>query len=376
MFFVYIGEKGRKGGVCMKSIRMKLSVYFGIIILLSSIAIGFLGFFNNTRGMNSIKNEILRDHIGNNMNLAIKYLEDFCGKVTQEDGSLYDSAGQCLEGNFEMVDAIFEDLGDKATIFARDGDDFKRISTNIMTEENERAVGTYLGTDSNAYETVMKGELYIGEAQILGEDHYTAYQPIKDDDGDIIGILFIGTPTKALDDSIKEHNSNLAKMTTGVISLSLIISLASTFLISRGFTNPIIYISKEIKRMADYKLTNEDGTLESLCTKKDEIGDIAKSVTSLQNNLTELIKNVYSTSQNVATSSKELSYTSEQASLASEEIARAIDEIARGAAAQAADTENAAHQVKEVEQLIKLNAQNVTELNTSSNEIDKQRRRV
>ena len=36
-----------------------------------------------------------------------------------------DSAGQCLEGNFEMVDAIFEDLGDKATIFT--GDDFKRI---------------------------------------------------------------------------------------------------------------------------------------------------------------------------------------------------------------------------------------------------------
>ena len=59
MFFVYIGEKGRKGGVCMKSIRMKLSVYFGIIILLSSIAIGFLGFFNNTRGMNNNK-KILR----------------------------------------------------------------------------------------------------------------------------------------------------------------------------------------------------------------------------------------------------------------------------------------------------------------------------
>lgn len=358
----------------MKSIRTKLLIYFGIIILLSSIIIGLLGFLNNTRGMNNIKNEILKDHIGNNMNLAMKYLDDFCGKLTRDGETLYDSTGKCLEGNFEMVDAIFKDLGDKATIFSRVGDDFKRISTNIMTEENKRAVGTFLGTDSNAYETVMKGELYVGEAKILGENHYTAYQPIKDDAGNIIAILFIGTPTKALDDSISEHNSNLAKMTAGVISLCLLVSLISTFLISKSFTNPIIDISKEIEKMANYNLTSEENDiLEDLCNKEDEIGDIAKSATGLRHNLTDLIKNVYSTSQNVATSSKELSYTSEQASLASEEVAKTIDDIARGAANQASDTENAAGKVKEVGQLIELNTQNVIELNKSSDEIDKQK---
>ncbi|HZK58163.1 MAG TPA: Cache 3/Cache 2 fusion domain-containing protein [Clostridia bacterium] len=357
----------------MKSIKIKLLAYFGIIILLSSVAIGLLGFLNNTRGMNNIKNEILRDHIANNMNLTTKYLSDFYGVLSQDGEILYDSEGNSLENRFEMVDAVFQDLGDKATIFAKVGDDFKRISTNIMTEENKRAVGTFLGKDSNAYQTVMKGELYVGEAKILGENHFTAYQPIRDEANNIIGILFIGTPTKALEDSIKIHNTSLAKMTTIVISLSLLISLALTFLISKNFTDPIIHVTKEIEKIANYDLTDSSNSLDGLSNKKDEIGTIAESVVSLYNNLRNLIENVYNTSENVATSSKELYSTSEQASLASNEVARAIDEIAKGASDQAADAENAANKVKEVGQFIELNAQNVIELNTSSDEIEKQK---
>ncbi|HZX20907.1 MAG TPA: methyl-accepting chemotaxis protein, partial [Clostridia bacterium] len=358
----------------MRSIKTKLLAYFGVIILLSSVVIGLLGFLNNTKGMNNIKNEILKDHITNNMNLATKYLNDFYGMLSLEGEILHDSDGNSLENRFEMVDAIFGDLGDKATIFVKAGDDFKRISTNIMTEENKRAVGTFLGTDSNAYQTVMKGELYVGEAKILGENHYTAYQPIKDNANNIIGILFIGTSTRVLDDSIKVHNTSLAKITIIVTSLSLLISLALTFLISKNFTDPIVHVSREIEKIANYDLTESDNSLDNLSNKKDEIGTIAKSVISLYSNLRNLIKNVYDTSKNVATSSKELYNTSEQASLASNEVARAIDEIAKGASNQAADAENAATKVKEVEQFIELNAQNVIELNTSSDEIDKRKK--
>lgn len=357
----------------MKSIKTKLVAYFGIIILLSSIVIGLLGFLNSAKGMNNIKNEVLRDHIENNMNLAVKYLDDYHGTLSHDGETLYDSNGTNLENSFDMVDAISDDLGDKATIFVKIGDDFKRISTNIMSNEGQRAVGTFLGAAISTHEKIVRGELYIGEADILGENYYTAYQPIKDNDGNIIGILFIGTPTKALDNSIKAHSVNLGKMTVAIISLSLLIALIITFLISRNLANPIIYISEEIEKIANYDLTSDNNTLENLSAKKDEIGNISKSVISLQSNLTDLIKNVHNTSQNVATSSKELFNISEQSSLASDEVAKAIDEIAMGATDQASSTENAANTVKEVGELIKLNAQNVIELNTSSNEIDKQK---
>jgi hypothetical protein len=50
-----------------------------------------------------------------------------------------------------MVDAILNDLGDTATIFMKDGDDFLRISTNVKKADGARAIGTKLGKDSAAY---------------------------------------------------------------------------------------------------------------------------------------------------------------------------------------------------------------------------------
>lgn len=42
-----------------------------------------------------------------------------------------------------------------------------------MYEDGKRAIDTFLGKDSAAYEPVMKGETYVGEANILGEAYYT-----------------------------------------------------------------------------------------------------------------------------------------------------------------------------------------------------------
>lgn len=357
----------------MKSIKTKLITYFGIIILLSNVTVGLLGLLNSTRGMNDIKNVVLEDNVNDNMSFAIRSLDDFYGKLSHDGETLYDSNGNNLEGRFEMVDDILELTGNKATIFVKTGEDFKRISTNIMKSETERAINTTLDPEISKHETILNGQLYTGQATILGEEYYTAYQPIKDSANNIIGLLFIGSPTKNLDNSIRVHNSRLAKMTFLIILLSLSIALVSTFLISRNLANPIIHISEEIEKMANYDLTSDNESLMDLCDRNDEIGNISKSATSLQNNLKDLIENISNMSSNVATSSEELSDTSEQSSLASEEIAKAIDEIARGATDQAADTENAANKVGEIGELIEINTQNLVELNLSADEIDKQK---
>ena len=115
-----------------------------------------------------------------------------------------------------------EDLGDKSTIFVKVNDDFKRISTNIMFDENERAIGTFLGRDHNAYESAMKGDLYIGDAEILGERYYAGYKPVKDTNENVIGLLFVGTPTKTLDNIIKVHDEKMGKIDILIIVLRTI----------------------------------------------------------------------------------------------------------------------------------------------------------
>lgn len=206
----------------MKMNRTKVIAYSGMIALLGSMIVGLLGFSVSTKDINDIKNQLLRKQVENNINLSLKYIHNSYGTLTQGDETLLDSKGNSIEGRFGVVDSVLEDLGDKSTIFVKVQDDFKRISTNIMSDIDVRAIGTFLGKDHNAYETVINGQIYIGEAEILGESYYTAYRPIKDKNGNVIGLLFVGTPTKKLDIITKVHDTKMSKINILIIVLRTI----------------------------------------------------------------------------------------------------------------------------------------------------------
>lgn len=232
----------------MKINKTKLIAYAGMIALLASMIVGLLGFSNATKNINYIKNQLLKKNVEKNINLTMKYINNSYGKLTQGDGTLLDSEGKSVEGRFGVVDTILEDLGEKSTIFVKVNDDFKRISTNIMSDENERAVGTFLGSDHKAYQTVMNGRMYIGEAKILGESYYTAYDPIKDENNNVIGLLFVGTPTKVLDDIIKVHDERMTKIDMLIIilrtiSLGSLITLVSASVVDKKSNNTKPYTS-------------------------------------------------------------------------------------------------------------------------------------
>lgn len=206
----------------MKINKTKLIAYCGVFALLASMIVGLLGFSSSTQIINDVKNQLLKSHVENNINLTMKYINNSYGTLTQGDGTLLDSSGKSIEGRFGVVDTVLEDLGDTSTVFVKVKDDFKRISTNIMSDENERAMGTFLGTDHNAYQTVINGDLYIGEAEILGEDYYTAYDPIKDKNENVIGLLYVGMPTKQLDNIIEVHDTKMDRIDMLIIVLRTI----------------------------------------------------------------------------------------------------------------------------------------------------------
>jgi PAS domain S-box-containing protein len=74
-----------------------------------------------------------------------------------------------------------------ATIFQEDF----RISTNVLTDIGERAITTRVSQEVN--EAVLeKGEYWKGRAFVVNSWYVTAYKPIKNINGDIIGILYVG----------------------------------------------------------------------------------------------------------------------------------------------------------------------------------------
>jgi hypothetical protein len=96
-----------------------------------------------------------------------------------------------INNNFDVVDAIRKAHGATATVFVKQGEDFVRVSTNVLTPEGKRGVGTTLARNA-AYEAVAKGREYCGPIDVLGTAFDACYRPIKDAAGQIVGVSYIG----------------------------------------------------------------------------------------------------------------------------------------------------------------------------------------
>jgi PAS domain S-box-containing protein len=116
------------------------------------------------------------------------------------DGKLW-VGSYLLSGNTELPDRIREIFGGTATIFFGD----ERVATNVLKPDGSRATGTRL--IGAAYNAIFRvGKAYRGEALILGIPYFTAYNPIKDNTGRIIGAIYVGEKKSeffALYDGIK-----------------------------------------------------------------------------------------------------------------------------------------------------------------------------
>lgn len=96
-----------------------------------------------------------------------------------------------INNNYDVVDAVRKAHEATATVFVKDGDEFVRVSTNVLTPEGKRGVGTQLARNK-AYEAVIKGEQYCGPIDVLGTAFDACYNPIKGAGGKVIGVSYIG----------------------------------------------------------------------------------------------------------------------------------------------------------------------------------------
>lgn len=106
-------------------------------------------------------------------------------------------AGDLLNRRYEIVDGIKrqvfphemyldQDIG-TVTIFQDD----LRISTNVMTEDGTRAVGTQLS--ATVCERVLdEGGTWAAPAFVVNDWYITGYEPIRDPNQHVVGVLYVG----------------------------------------------------------------------------------------------------------------------------------------------------------------------------------------
>ncbi|HKR40389.1 MAG TPA: Cache 3/Cache 2 fusion domain-containing protein [Paraburkholderia sp.] len=133
---------------------------------------------------------------------------DIGGKATP----VFKSGDHVLNLDFTIPDQFLARSGEIATVFARSGDDFVRVTTSLKKQDGSRAIGTLLDRKGPAYGPVMANRTFTGLAQLFGKQYITQYKPILDASGHVIGALFVGVDVGAQIDALK---SEIAKLKIG-----------------------------------------------------------------------------------------------------------------------------------------------------------------
>jgi len=105
-----------------------------------------------------------------------------------------------------LVDKVQRLVGGACTIFQRmnPAGDMLRVSTNVKTSDNKRAIGTYIpaadssGAPNPVIAAALKGQQYQGRAFVVNAWYITVYEPILDDANNVIGMLFVGVPQESV----------------------------------------------------------------------------------------------------------------------------------------------------------------------------------
>jgi two-component system NtrC family sensor kinase len=201
-------------------------------------------------------------------------------------GALY--GGHLLNRNFMIVDRVWDlvykgdtyhgkDIG-TVTIFLGD----LRISTNVRTATGARAIGTRVSAQV-AEAVLTRGERWTSRAFVVNDWYISEYEPIKDYNGKIVGILYVGLLEKAYT-SIR-NKVIFTFMIVATLGFFLIVGIS--YLITRSITRPLSEMVSVTQSIAKGDLDRKIKV-----KTKDEIGQLGlsfnKMVASLRNMRAEL----------------------------------------------------------------------------------------
>jgi len=203
---------------------------------------------------------------------------DFDGNLI---GSLY--GGRMLNRDYDLVDKIKntvyhdekyegKDIG-TATIFQGD----LRISTNVRDRAGQRAIGTKVSQE--VYQQVLiQGKPWFARAFVVSDWYITAYEPIRDLSGRIVGMLYVGI----LEKKYVDMRRNTLWLFLGVTLAGMTIAMVTSYFLARGIGNPVKNLVSATQRLADGNL---DQKIES--KSKDEIGELGKAFNSMVRSIRE-----------------------------------------------------------------------------------------
>nr|MBP3597932.1 cache domain-containing protein [Eubacterium sp.] len=336
--------------------KIKLKGLMGQLVLLFSVQIFIIVLICNTMsaiGYGDIAYSEVKEWL-HSTNFSVYELFDHMSQGEYSYNNEVLKKGS-MELTSEVLDEIKAETGVDVTIFWGD----VRAITTIVKEDGSRAVGTT--ADPAIYEKVMKGEsVFLEDVEILGRDYAVYYSPMRQIGSDeIVGMFFAGREKSAITDMI---NAQTFK-TDSYAFLFMIIMIIIDFFILRGLIRRIKRAEANLALMAEGNLVFEIEP--SDLAKKNEIGDICRSLEKLREIMHEMIEKIDDSASSLKQTSGEFGEKFDGIVSNINEIDKAMEEIAKGTAEQAGEAEIVSDKMSDLEGVINVEKAAVEQLNVS-----------
>jgi methyl-accepting chemotaxis protein len=259
--------------------------------------------------------------------------------------------------DFDFVDKIKSFTGLETTVFEMD----TRLTTTIL-KDGQRVVGTKMDNPKVIDAVLTKGEDFFSTNVILGNPFQAAYWPIKDPNGKISGMYFVGKPLDVIE-TAKRNVSLAILLVTSALAFAMI---CLSWFIVRGITRPLhamIFMLKDIaegdgdltKRLIDTSGTETQDLAElfnrfvsQVHTIIREVSQHAAQMNNSSEDLLSLAGSLSKTSGTMDGKSQAVAAAVEQMSSNMNTVASAMEEFSINIGTVASSTEEMSSTVSEI----------------------------
>lgn len=335
-----------------------LSTKLLLLTLAPAILVGLILFFISTNKMEASLDDLSHIRVENLCRALADSYEVLYPGDWKYDGTNFTKGEKDLYATYDFLDTVHEEDNVHITIFYGD----TRIMTTVPADGGGRFVNTKAG--AAAIEKVLtNGEDYFNaNTEINGENYYSFYRPLKNSNGSIVGMFFVGVPSAEVEGYVNSARTSVLLAAVLLVIIAVVIVLILTGDLIKTITNCV----DAVVTLESGKMTIQAKT--GFFNKKDELGLLAQSINNMANRFRNITGDIRNSSDVMRGNADTLAGIAENTHSSISEVSRAIEDVARGAGSQASDTQDAAMNIETMGNSIETIVEEINGLATAADE--------
>lgn len=330
------------------SLKNFIIVTFNVTLILVCIFLSFISYSIADVGFNEALNlKAASDLRSINTMLNYKYK----GEWNLRNGILY-KGNDCIENMTNELEDYKAMINGDVTIFKND----LRVATTFMNENGTRPTGTK--ANDEVINVVLKnGDIFIGKTEVLGKKMISAYMPLKDKNGENIGMLFTGVTYDSMtriENTYTRRISFLSFLLVGLVGIFSIIFM-------NRIMRPINTLRDNIEIISRGNISKNGTTFEE--SKITEFDAMIQNIIALKAKFRNTIEQIADSSHSLSAAAQELTAGAEQNSENISNVANSLVKVSENSAEQLNLIESNASDIKDIGEDIKKLNDDVSDIN-------------